>query len=163
MKFTIALFVVTLLVSCNNQSENEKQPKTMDSEKIKAEVQNAENELLGLLRSGEIKKGVAMHRNTKDYRNIWSGEIKTREMLEERINMGLEAGLKAFDYQVKSREFMIIDSMNVMETLTAIPVSVMVSGDSIADPLTTISILWQKAEGKWWVGYLHASEWPKEN
>ena len=61
----------------------------MNTEKIKSEILQAENELLTALRSGELIKGVSMHLNSPDYRNIWNGEIKTYDMLETRIKMGI--------------------------------------------------------------------------
>ncbi len=64
----------------------------MDKDKIKAEVIRAEENLLNLLRQGELLNGVAIHLNSPDYRNIWNGEIKTYEMLESRIKAGIEKG-----------------------------------------------------------------------
>jgi hypothetical protein len=72
----------------------------MDNEKIKSEVMQAETNLLTALREGELLKGVSMHLNSPDYRNIWNGEIKTYDMLEARIKMGIEKGLKSIDYKV---------------------------------------------------------------
>lgn len=82
----------------------------MNKEKIITEVTHAETNLLSLLRNGDLLKGVAVHMNTPGYRNIWNGEIKTYEMLVSRIKEGIDKGLMSFDYQVREREFMIVNS-----------------------------------------------------
>ena len=135
----------------------------MDNEKIKAEVIQAEENLLNLLRQGELLNGVAIHLNSPDYRNIWNGEIKTYSMLENRIKAGIEKGLKSFDYQVQERAFLLINAANVLETFTAIETDYMKDGSSMTSGLTAISILWQLVDNEWRLAYLHASELPKEN
>ncbi|MBI2022081.1 hypothetical protein HYS93_04370 [Candidatus Daviesbacteria bacterium] len=136
---------------------------TMDTEKIKSEVLQAENELLMALRSGKLIKGVSMHLNSPDYRNIWNGEIKTYDMLETRIKMGMKKGLKSIGYNVQTRDFMFINSDNVLQTLTATETTSMKNGNSETSGLTAISILWQRIDNVWRLGYLHASELPKKN
>ena len=135
----------------------------MDNEKIKSEVMQAETDLLTALREGELLKGVSIHLNSPDYRNIWNGEIKTYDMLEARIKMGIEKGLKSIDYKVQSRDFGFINSDNVLETLTATETTAMMDGSSATAGITAITILWQKINNNWRLGYLHASELPKEN
>ena len=135
----------------------------MDKSKIKSEVMQAETNLLTALRQGELMKGVSIHLNSPDYRNIWNGEIKTYEMLETRIKMGIEKGLKSIDYKVQSRDFGFINTDNVLETLTATETTTMADGNSATSRLTAVSILWQRIDNNWRLGYLHASELPKEN
>jgi hypothetical protein len=135
----------------------------MDNQKIKSEVMQAETDLLTALREGELLKGVAMHLNSPDYRNIWDGEIKTFEMLEARIKMGIEKGLKSIDYQVQSRDFYFINPDHVVETLTATETTTMGDGSSATSGITAITILWQRVDNNWRLGYLHASELPKEH
>jgi len=135
----------------------------MDKSKIKSEVMQAETNLLTALRQGELMKGVSIHLNSPDYRNIWNGEIKTYEMLETRIKMGIEKGLKSIDYKVQSRDFGFINTDNVLETLTATETTTMADGNSATSGLTAVSILWQRIDNNWRLGYLHASELPKEN
>jgi len=36
------------------------------------------------------------------------------------------------------------------------------TGESKTSGRTIISMLWRKIDGKWWLGYLHASEEPQE-
>jgi hypothetical protein len=134
---------------------------TMDKEKLKSEVIKAEENLLSLLRQGKLMEGVAIHLNSPDYRNIWNGEIKTYEMLHQRIKAGMEAGLKSFDYQVKERDFLFINSDNVIETFTATETDYMKDGSSIISELTAITILWQRIDNTWRLAFLHASELPK--
>jgi SnoaL-like domain len=135
----------------------------MNNEKTKSEVMQAETNLLTALREGELLKGVSMHLNSSDYRNIWNGEIKTYDMLEARIKMGIEKGLKSIDYKVQSRDFDFINSDNVLETLTATETTAMADGSSATSGITAVTILWQRIENNWRLGYLHASELPKEN
>lgn len=133
----------------------------MNKEEIISEVMQAESNLLTLLRQGELLKGVAVHMNDPGYRNIWNGEIKTYEMLESRIKQGIENGLISFDYQVREREFMIVNSENVIETFTATETDHMKDGSKVTSGLIAISILWQFNEKQWRVAYLHASELPE--
>ena len=131
-------------------------------EKIKTEVIQAEKSLLLALRQGELLTGVAMHLNSPDYRNIWNGEIKTYQMLESRIKMGIGKGLVSIDYQVQGRDFDLINEDTVLETLTATETTTMKDGTSVTSNLTAISILWQRINNVWRLGYLHASELSKE-
>jgi hypothetical protein len=135
----------------------------MDNEEIKSEVMQAETNLLVALREGELLKGVSMHLNSPNYRNIWDGEIKTFDMLEARIKMGIEKGLKSIDYKVQGRDFYFINPDNVLETLTATETTTMGDGSSTTSGITAITILWQRIDNNWRLGYLHASELPKDN
>jgi hypothetical protein len=128
---------------------------------IETQVIQAENELMDSLRSGDVARGVGMHLNSPVYRNIWNGEMKTYSELSSRIAMAMEKGLSAIDYQVASREMFILDEANVMTTLVATETTHMKSGESNTSGSTIISILWRKIKGKWWLGYLHASEEPQ--
>ena len=135
----------------------------MNKETIKSEVMQAETNLLTALREGELLKGVSMHLNSPDYRNIWDGEVKTYDMLEARIKAGLEKGLKSINYDVLSRDFNFINSDNVLETLSVTETTTMGDGSSATSGITAVSILWQRIDNIWRLGYLHASELPKEN
>ena len=135
----------------------------MNKEIIKLEVMQAETNLLTALREGELLKGVSMHLNSPDYRNIWNGEVKTYDMLEARIKAGLEKGLKSIDYEVQSRDFNFINSDNVLETLSVTETTTMGDGSSATSGITAVTILWQRIDNIWRLGYLHASELPKEN
>ena len=127
---------------------------------IESEVLQAENALLGYLRNAEVLKGVSMHLNSPGYRNIWNGEVKTYDDLRSRIATAIDNGLASIDYQVASRDISILDSSKVLVTLEATETTHMKNGDSKTSAITVISILWRKIDGKWWVGYLHASEEP---
>jgi hypothetical protein len=135
----------------------------MNEETIRSEVMQAEHDLLTALRDGELLKGVSMHLNSPGYRNIWNGEVKTYEMLEARIQAGLAKGLKSIDYRVQSRDFNLIDSDNVLETLSVTETSTMADSSSVTSGITAVTILWQRIENVWRLGYLHASELPKDN
>ena len=135
----------------------------MNKEMIKSEVMQAETNLLTALREGELLKGVSMHLNSPDYRNIWNGEIKTFDLLEARIKAGLEKGLKSIDYNVQNRDFGFINGDTVVETLTVTETTTMGDGSSTTSGITAVTILWQRIDNHWRLGYLHASELPKEN
>ena len=128
---------------------------------IEMQVTQAENDLLGSLRSGDLARGVGMHLNAPEYRNIWNGEMKTYSELSTRIAAAREKGLASIDYQVASREMFILDESNVMATLVATETTRMTTGESKTSGRTIISILWRKIDGKWWLGHLHASEEPQ--
>ena len=130
-------------------------------EEIRRQVIQAEAELLDALRYGELIRGVGMHLNSPDYRNIWNGEMKTYAELHSRISAAMEKGLRSIDYQVASREIAILDDSNVMTTLEARETTHMENGDAETSGKTIVSILWRKLNGKWWLGYLHASEEPQ--
>ena len=157
----IATVLAVLIISCQTNSNDK--TNTMDKDKIKAEVMQAEDNLLTALRQGELVKGVSMHLNSPGYRNIWNGEIKTFNDLETRIKMGMEKGLKSIDYKIQTREFNFINADNVLETITATETTTMSDGNSATSGVTAISILWQRIDTIWKLGYLHASELPKEN
>ena len=97
-------------------------------------VLQAENELLNALRSGELLKGVAMHLDSPDYRNIWNGELKTHAQLRSRIEAAIGAGLVSIDYQVSDRESYVLDGLNVLNTLTAIETTHMSNGQATSSP-----------------------------
>lgn len=130
---------------------------------IETQIIQAENELMGSLRSGDLMRGVGMHLNSPEYRNIWNGEMKTFNELSARIALAMEKGLSSIDYQVASREIFILDESNIVATLVATETTHMNTGESKTSGKTIISILWRKIDGKWWLGYLHASEEPQDS
>ena len=135
----------------------------MNKEMIKSEVMQAETNLLTALREGDLLEGVSMHLNSPDYRNIWNGEIKTFDLLEAQIKAGLEKGLKSIDYNVQNRDFGFINGDTVVETLTVTETTTMGDGSSTTSGITAVTILWQRIDNHWRLGYLHASELPKES
>ena len=156
----IVIILTTCTFACHTNSNKENQ--TMDKEKIKTEIMQAEELLTTALRNGDLMKGVSMHLNSPDYRNIWNGEIKTYDVLKTRIKMGIEHGLKSIDYKIQSRDFNFINAENVLETATLTETTSMQDGSSSASGTTAISILWQRINNEWKLGYLHASELPKQ-
>lgn len=162
VKLLTTIFLTTCFIACQT-TPNNSNTNSMDKEKLKSEVMQAETNLLTALRQGELLKGVSMHLNSSDYRNIWNGEIKTYETLEARIKMGIEKGLKSIDYKVESRDFNFINADNVLETLTATETTTMSDGNANISGLTAVSILWQRIGNAWRLAYLHASELPKDN
>lgn len=128
---------------------------------IESQVIQAEDDLLAALRGGDLLRGVEMHLDSPEYKNIWNGEMKTYGELRTRIAAGMAKGLASIDYQVTGREMFILDQTNVMATLVVTETTRMKTGDSMTSGKTVISILWRKIDGKWRLGYLHASEEPE--
>ena len=128
---------------------------------IIAQVVQAEDDLLSSLRSGDLARGVGMHLNSPEYRNIWNGEMETYSELSTRIAAARDNGLASIDYHVASRDLFVLDESNVMATLVATETTHMSNGASKSSGRTIISILWRKVEGRWRLGYLHASEQPQ--
>jgi hypothetical protein len=150
-----------VLFSCQatpNNSINNK----MDSNKIKSEIMQAESDLFHALREGELIKAVSMHRDSPDYRQIWNGQVMTYGELETRVKTGIENGLRSFDYQVKNRDFNLINADNVLETLFVFETTIMADGSSSTSRLTIVSILWQRFDNTWRLGYVHGTELPKK-
>lgn len=128
---------------------------------IETQITQAETDLLGALRNGELARGVGMHLNVPEYRNIWNGEMKTYAELSARIAAAKQQGLASIDYQVANRAMFVLDEANVIATLVATETIRMTTGESKTSGKTIISILWRKVDGKWWLGYLHATEEPE--
>lgn len=61
-------------------------------------------------------------------------------MLETRIKMGMEQGLKSINYSVQTRDFIFITSDNVLETITATEITSMKDWSSETSRVTAISI-----------------------
>lgn len=158
---TVAIAAVSLVLAFSCRAGPTRSSDGMDRDRIRAEVLQAEADLLSALRQGDLLKGVAMHLESPGYRNIWNGEIKTHDMLVKRIKIGMEKGLKSIDYQVQGRDFNFIDADNVLETLTATETTTMKDGAATTSGMTAVSILWQRIDKSWRLGYLHASELPK--
>lgn len=129
---------------------------------IESEILKAENELLSALRGGDILRGLSIHLRDSSYHNIWNGEDKSYEALEQKLKSGMDQGLASIDYQVSKRDFLWINEQHVLQTLYAKETTWMNSGESISSPPTLITILWKKREGRWRLAYLHASDKPDE-
>jgi hypothetical protein len=160
MKIALLIYVFVIL-KMDTCFQSKSQPMNQNDNKITEEIRRAEDALTTALRSGDLLKGVAMHSDDPDYRNIWNGEVKTYEELKSRISKGIENGLLSIDYQIKSRDYKIINAENVLETMDATETTTL-KDKSVTSGKTAISILWQKINSEWKLGYLHASELPKE-
>ncbi|HLF45984.1 MAG TPA: nuclear transport factor 2 family protein [Chitinophagaceae bacterium] len=163
MLVTVPPIILTMvLVSCQTIPDNSNNNK-MDKDKIKSEIMQSENNLFTALRQGELMKAVSMHINSPDYRQIWNGQVMTYEVLKARVKTGIEKGLKSFDYQVLNRDFNFINTDNVLEILSVYETTIMADGSSSTSRQTAVSILWQRIDDTWRIGYVHGSELPKEN
>lgn len=136
----------------------------MDKEKIKSEIIQAETELLTAYREGEFIKALHMEVNSPDFRCIINGIISDYETLEARYKKVVsENTLKSLDYTVESRHFNFINADNVLVTLTVNLTTTMSDGNTLTKGPTAETILWQRINNNWLLGYYHASDIPKEN
>ena len=162
MLATVQTIILTMvLISCQTTTNNSNN-NTMDKDKIKSEIMEAENNLFTALRQGELMKAVSMHINSPDYRQIWNGQVMTYEELETRVKVGIEKGLRSYDYDVQNRDFNFINADNVLETLSVFETAKMADGSSSTSGLIAVSILWKHFDNKWRLGFVHGSELPKE-
>jgi hypothetical protein len=65
--------------------------------------------------------------------------------------------VKAYDYNISARDFLIIDNTSVLETVEANRKLINTADSTIESKPVTLSILWTKDSTKWNVSYLHSS------
>ena len=75
----------------------------------------------------------------------------------------MEKTLKSMDYKVESRDFNFINADNVLVTLTVALTTTMSDGNTSTKGPVAETILWQRIDNNWRLGYYHASELPKAN
>ncbi len=164
-RLTILTFVILTMVitSCKTNHNNSKN-NTMDKEKIKSEIIQTETNLITLYKQGEFMKALSIDLNSPDFRCIKNGKIETYEALETRYKkMVDEKRLKNMDYKVASRDFNFINADNVLVTLSINLTIIMSDGNTLMQGPIAETILWQRIDNNWQLGYYHASELPKEN
>ena len=166
MKKIIALTTIILaivVISCRT-THNNSNKNTMDKEKIKSEIIQAETNLITLYKQGEFMKALSIDLNSPDFRCIKNGKIETYEALETRYKKTVdEKRLKSMDYKVESRDFNFINADNVLVTLSITLNITMSDGNLSTQGPIAETILWQRIENNWRLGYYHASELPKGN
>jgi len=106
---------------------------------------------------GKISDAFAQHINSPGYKNIHNGDIRTYSKMDTVLKNNLAKGIKAYDYQIGYRDFMIIDNSNVLETIFAKRTVISDSANVQSSLEDAMSILWRKENGKWSISYLHSS------
>jgi hypothetical protein len=163
MKLTtfITILLATIILSCRTTHDNSNN-NVMDKEKIKTEIIQAETALLTAYRQGEFSKALSMEVNSSDFRSIINGNISNYETLEAKYKkIILEKNVKSVDYKPESRDFMFINPDNVLVTLIANSTTTMSNGTVFTKGPTAETILWQRINNNWQLGYYHASDLAK--
>jgi hypothetical protein len=143
-----------LTASCNNS--NEIKP-VADSSTLTKEIAESENRLFSLLRQGKVSEAFAMHINNPSYQNILAGISRTHSQMDAVLKQDASNNIRAYDYVVSSRDFLIVNDLNVLETVGANRKLISANDSIIENRPVILSILWTKVDGKWNVAYLHSS------
>lgn len=146
--------VVTLLLSACNQNQ---QSPTIDETAISQAVTSAEEQLFNLLREGKVTEAFSMHLNNSGYKNIRNEEVRSHNAMQTLLEENKAKGITGYNYTVNDRAFIVIDTVHVLETITA-QRQVVSSDTALAENSNvTMSFLWQKDNNKWSIAYLHSS------
>jgi hypothetical protein len=163
LTITTTIILAIVILSCRTTHDNSKNS-IVDKEKIKTEIIQAETALLTAYRQGEFMKALSMEVNSPDFRSIINGKISNYETLEARYKkVALEKNMKSVDYKVESRDFNFINANNVLVTLIANSTTTMSDGNILTKGPTAETILWQRINNSWQLGYYHASDLAKGN
>ena len=153
--FTIILTSLMLIMSaCKSSTEIKTNVSTATLIK---EVTDSEVNLFSLLKSGKINEAFAMHSADSTYKNIVDGISRTHAQMDSVLKSNTSKNVKAYDYNVSTRNFLIVDSTNVLETVEANRKLISKTDSEIENRPVVLSILWTKNNSKWIVSYLHSS------
>ena len=153
------IYIVSLVtsflfvLSCNNEGENSKIIKN----DIIMEVTEAEKILFEDLRQGRIKDAMKFHLNDTNYVNIVNGVRRTYSQLDTALQNDLSKGVTGYNYKVNDRDFIIIDSSNVLETIDLNREIMSEKNINAEDKNVVMSLLWTKQTGAWKIKHLHSS------
>lgn len=128
-----------------------------DDATLTKEVTESETKLFSLLKEGKIEEAFAMHCNTASYKNIADGNCRTHAEMDAALKDRTSKGIKAYDYSVAKRDFLIIDATNVLETVEGNRKFISVNDSITEDKNITLSILWTKDNTNWKIAYLNGS------
>lgn len=150
-KLLILLFSACMLTKCGT-TETTKEV-AFDSK----DVEQAEKQLFNYLEDGKVSEAFALHANTALYKNIVDGQVRNYQEMEKYLADNKAKGIKAYDYSVVRRDFFPINTESVLETIDAERKLVNLKDSILEDKLVVLSILWQKKDSNWKVGYIHSS------
>ncbi|MDZ4070452.1 MAG: hypothetical protein U1C70_01395 [Sediminibacterium sp.] len=152
--------IALLFTACKNSTGNKTD---FDPATLTKEVTGSENALFSLLKEGKINDAFAMHTNNAFYRNIVDGISRTHSQMDSVLKSNASKNVKSYDYSISTRDFLIIDNSNVLETVEANRKLINTADSTIESKPVTLSILWTKDNTKWNVSYLHSSYKLKNN
>jgi ketosteroid isomerase-like protein len=139
------------------------QPDMSEEEKITAEILAAQNQLFEAFRNGDVDKILSMHRNTPEYRNVWGAKVRNYEQMAQFMKTGREKSWESIDYKMEETQINVIDPENVILFAPASASTALKNGETIDSGPMYVSTLWQKIDGAWMLGHIHASWPPKRN
>ena len=134
----------------------------VNNESVISEILEAQAKLISLYKQGKFLDALAVDLDSENFRCIKNGKIETYDDLAARYKqMVAEKQVSQMDYEIKEQHFNVIDSENVLTTLSVKLTITMSNGSRIVqDPLGE-TILWQRVEGEWRLAHYHASDSPK--
>jgi hypothetical protein len=155
MKKTIMIICIGLsFIACQNTKEIKP---SVDNATLTKEVTESEKKLFSLSKEGKMNEAFAMHNDNAAYQNIVNGSIRTHSQMDSVIKNWANKKIKALEYDVSKRDFLIIDNTNVLETAEATRKLISTTDSVIKSYPLVMSILWSKDNTNWKVAYLHSS------
>jgi hypothetical protein len=135
----------------------------VDNERIISEVLEAQDKLISLYKQGKFLDALAVDLDSDKFRCIKNGKIETYDELAARYRKVVaDKQVKRMDYQIDKQHFNVINSDNVLTTLSVNLTITMSDGSSIVQNSLGETILWQRVDGKWRIAHYHASDSPKQ-
>jgi hypothetical protein len=161
-----ALACIALLTACGTPALADPLVRgtiIMDNEKIISEVLKAQARLISLYKEGKFLDALAVDLDSDSFRCVKNGKIETYDELSARYRkIVADKQVKRMNYQINQQHFNVINSDNVLTTLSVKLTITMSDGSTIVqDPLGE-TILWQRVEGEWRLAHYHASDSPKQ-
>ena len=154
----ITLIAITSIVLLGSACKNTTEPKAViDTATLTKEVTESEIKLFGLSKEGKINEAFSIHKNNSTYRNIVDGVSRNYSQMDSIIKDLASKKVKGLEYDVATRDFLIIDNINVLETVEANRKLISTTDSTIENRPVILSILWTKESAKWNVSYLHSS------
>ena len=153
--------IILLVLACSslffNACKQKETPPKPDDATLTKEITESEGKLFSLLKAGKVDEAFAMHSNAASYKNIADGNCRNHTEMDAALKDRTSKGIKAYDYTVAKRDFLIIDAVNVLETVEGSRKIVTVKDSITEDKNITLSILWTKDNSNWKVAYLNGS------
>lgn len=161
-----ALACIALLTACGTPASADPSVQgtiIMDNEKIISEVLKAQGRLISLYKDGKFLDALAVDLDSDKFRCVKNGKIETYNELSARYRkMVADKQVKQMDYQINEQHFNVINSDNVLTSLSVKLTITMSDGSSIAQGPLGETILWQRVDGEWRLSHYHASDSPKQ-
>ena len=135
----------------------------VDNEQIISEVLKAQARLISLYKNGKFLEALAVDLDSDGFRCVKNGKVETYNELSARYRkMVADKQVMRMDYQINEQHFNVINSENVLTTLSVKLTITMSNGSSIVQDQLGETILWQRVDGEWRLAHYHASASPKQ-